>query len=202
MYEDSNTNPWPTDIKLMRVPIDGGTPEQVSIGGPLDEFRCALGFGTRCILRISVRDQYRAFYDLDPIRGKGRELARTQWLPAAVGDWDVSPDGKYVAIPNHDQREARIRVIALEPRPHEPKEHELVLAGLTDLNGLVWAADGEAWFVSVATSVGNRLLYVHRDGRFQSLGDIQGWAVPSSDGRRVAFLDRIVATNAWMIDRR
>jgi hypothetical protein len=78
----------------------------------------------------------------------------------------------------------------------------MVLPGLTNIRGLVWAADGQGWFVSVDTTVGNRLLYVYQDGQFRSLGDIQGWAVPSPDGRRVAFLDRIVATNAWMIDLR
>ncbi len=128
-------------------------------------------------------------------------LARSGF-PKFLGDWDISPDGRYVAIPNHDSQAARIRVVALEPGPNEPREHEVVLPGLTDLHGLVWAADGDAWFVSVETTVGNRLLYVYLDGRFHSLGDIQGWAVPSPDGRRVAFLDRIVATNAWIIKRR
>jgi len=46
------------------------------------------------------------------------------------------------------------------------------------------------------------MLYVYLDGRFDPLGDIQGWAVPSPDGRHVAFLDRIVATNAWLMERR
>jgi hypothetical protein len=72
---------------------------------------------------------------------------------------------------------------------------------LTDLRGLVYSADGKAWFVSVDTTVGNRLLYVHPDGSFHEFGDIQGWAVPSADGHRLAFLDRIIATNAWIIDR-
>ena len=36
---------------------------------------------------------------------KGRELARTGWSPAIVGDWDISPDGSQVAIPNHDPRD-------------------------------------------------------------------------------------------------
>jgi eukaryotic-like serine/threonine-protein kinase len=119
-----------------------------------------------------------------------------------LGDWDVSPDGKYVALPNHDPREARIRVVALEPGPNESRERELELPGVTNIRGLVWSADANAWFVSVDTSVGNRLLYVYLDGRYQLLGDIQGWAVPSPEGRRVAFLDHIVATNAWIIDRR
>jgi hypothetical protein len=202
LYSACLTGVKPASCKLMRAPVDGGTPEEVPIGGPLDEFRCALGAGKRCVLRITAQNEYRAFYDLDPIRGKGRELARTRWLPGFLGDWDISPDGTQVAIPNHDSRDARIRIVSLERGTEASRESELVLAGLTDLRGLVWAADGTGWFVSVDTTVGNRLLYVWRDGRFRSLGDIQGWAVPSPDRRRVAFLDRIVATNAWLIERR
>ncbi|MDQ6705284.1 MAG: hypothetical protein M3Z85_04880, partial [Acidobacteriota bacterium] len=189
------------DAKLMRVPVEGGTPEEVPIGGPLDEFRCALDGGKRCVLRTTAHGDSYAFHDLDPIRGKGRELARTKWIPGILGDWDISPDGTQIAIPNHDSREARIRVVDLEPRPKRASEREIVLVGLTDLRGLVWAADGHGWFVSVDTTVGNRLLYVWPDGRFQSLGDIPGWAVPSPDGRRVAFLNRIVASNAWILER-
>ena len=78
----------------------------------------------------------------------------------------------------------------------------MTLEHLSDIRGLAWAADSTAWFLSVDTSLGNRLLYVYPDGSFRSLGDIQGWAVPSPDRRRVAFLDHIIATNAWIIDRR
>jgi eukaryotic-like serine/threonine-protein kinase len=196
--------PWyyrPGASKLMRVPVGGGTPQEVPIGGPLDEFRCALGPGKRCVLRTTVPGESRTYYDLDAIRGKGRELARTKWSVEVLGDWDVSPDGLFVAIPNHDSREARIRVVSLEPKPNQPNEREVVLAGVSHLRGLVWAADGQGWFVSVDTTVGNRLLYVYLDGRFHSLGDINGWAVPSPDGRHVAFLNKIVATNAWLIER-
>lgn len=197
--------PWyykPGTYKLMRVPVEGGTPQEVSVGGPLDEFRCALGAGKRCVLRTTVPGEWRTYYDLDAERGRGRELARTKWSVEVLGDWDISPDGTQVAIPNHDSREARIRVVSLEPKPNQQREREVVLAGVTDLRGLVWAADGRGWFVSVDTTVGNRLLYVYLDGRFDSLGDIHGWAVPSPDGRRVAFLNTIIATNAWLIERR
>jgi eukaryotic-like serine/threonine-protein kinase len=188
--------------KLMRVPVEGGAPQEVPIGGPLDEFRCALGAGKRCVLRTTVPGESRTYYDLDAVRGKGRELARTRWSVEVLGDWDVSPDGLEVAIPNHDSREARIRVVSLEPKPNQPTEREVVIPGVADLRGLVWAADGQGWFVSVDTTVGNQLLYVYLDGRFHSLGDIHGWAVPSPDGRRVAFLNTIIATNAWLIERR
>jgi Tol biopolymer transport system component len=191
----------PGEYRLMRVPVDGGRPEEVPIGGPLDEFRCALGAAKRCVLRTTIQREYYAFYDLDPVRGKGRELARTRWTPGILWDWDISPDGTQVAIPNHDSREAWIRIVPLEAARSGLREREVVLQGLTDLRGLTWAADGHGWFVSVDAAVGNRLVYVYVDGRWSSLGDIQGWAVPSPDGRRVAFLDRIVATNAWLIDR-
>ena len=197
--------PWyyrPGLSKLMRVPVEGGTPQEVPIDGPLDEFRCALGPGKRCVLRTTVPGQWRTYYDLDPVRGKGPELARTRWSFELLGDWDISPDGLQVAIPNHDSRQARIRVVSLEPKPNQPSEREVVIPGVADLRGLVWAADGQGWFVSVDTTVGNQLLYVYVDGRFHSLGDIHGWAVPSPDGRRVAFLNTIIATNAWLIERR
>lgn len=64
---------------------------------------------------------------------------------------------------------------------------------------MTWAADGHGWFVSVDTTVGNRMYYVDERGKFRSLGGIQGWAVPSPDGHHVAFLNRIVATNGWTI---
>jgi hypothetical protein len=192
----------PSRYILMRVPLEGGTSEEVPIGGPLDEFRCALDPGKRCVLRTTTKGQDYTYYDLDPMRGKGRELARTKWSPGILGDWDISPDGTHIAMPIHNSHPARIRMVALEQKPSEPKERDVVLEGLTDLRGLVWAADGDAWFVSMDTSIGNRLLYVHLDGRFQLLGDIQGWGVPSPDGHRIAFLDRIVATNAWLIERR
>jgi eukaryotic-like serine/threonine-protein kinase len=188
--------------KLMRVPVEGGTPQEVPIGGPLDEFRCALGAGKRCVLRTTEEGKWRTFYDLDPVRGRGVELARTTWSIEALWDWDISPDGTQVAIPDHDSREARIRVVSLEPKANQPREREVALPGLADLKSLAWAADGQGWFVSVNTTVGNQLFYVFLDGRFHSLGDIDGFAVPSPDGRRVAFLNTIIATNAWLIERR
>jgi hypothetical protein len=187
--------------KLMRVPVEGGTPQEVPIDGPLDEFRCALGAGKRCVLRTTEEGKWRTFYDLDPVRGKGPELARTKWSIEVLWDWDISPDGTQVAIPNHDSREARIRVVSLEAKPNEPRERELALPGLANLSSLTWAADGQGWFVSVNTTVGAQAFYVYLDGRFHSLGDIHGWVVPSPNGRQVAFLNPITAQNAWLIER-
>ena len=185
----------------MRVPLEGGTPEPVPTGGSLDECRCSVS-GKRCVLRTAVAGQYFAFYELDPVRGKGRELARTAWSRNILGDWDLSADGTQVAIPNHYSRDARIRILTLEPGPNQPRERVLTVPGLTDLKGAVWAADGSGWFVTSDTDIGiQQMWFVFPDGRCRLLGDIQGWAVPAPDGRRVAFMDRSTASNVWVLNR-
>jgi hypothetical protein len=189
------------EFRLMRVPLEGGTPEFVPIDGMLDEFRCAVG-GKRCVLRTAVAGQYFAYHELDPVRGKGRELARTAWSRIILGDWDISPDGTQVALPIHYLHEARIRILSLEPRPGQPRERELVLSGLGGLKGVIWTTDGGGgWFAQSDTDIGIQMYFVYPDGRFHLLADIQGWAVPSPDGRRVAFMNRSTASNAWVLDR-
>jgi eukaryotic-like serine/threonine-protein kinase len=185
---------------LMRVPVEGGTPQEIPIGGPLDEFRC--NFGSNCVLRTTVGREHFAFHELDPVAGIGRELARTRWDTPVVGDWALSPDGSQIAIPNHDPQSAKIRILNLRSKHNEPAEIELDLNSLSDMSGLTWAPDGKGWFVNVLTAVGPRMVFVDRNGNLTSMGDIRGWAVPSPDGHRVAYLNHIVAANAWMAELR
>jgi len=183
--------------RLNRVPVDGGAAEVVPLGGPLDEFRCAIGPGRRCVLRTTVGREYYVFYELDPIRGKGRELARVPWQNRIFGDWDLSPDGLRIAIPNHDPGSAKIRVVSLQSGAIEK---DLVVSGLSDLTGVVWSADGKGWFTTMMTPIGRRMVYLYPDGRLVPLGNMYGWAVPSPDGQHVAFVDRPDAINAWTVN--
>jgi len=187
--------------KVMRIPLAGGTPETVvpdaAIGG---EYNCALLPAGRCVLRTVQNDQF-VFWDLDPVRGKGRELARTGWTPAVIGDWDISPDGSRIAIPNHDPRDARIRLVPLDARGGTA-EKTVTVKGLKNLSGVVWAADGRGWYVAVRGTTRGLLLYVDLEGRIlsnlmESMSTM--FAVPSPDGRRVAFMDWTVTANVWQV---
>ncbi len=200
MYAARPKGADPTAFQLMRVPIDGGTPQPVPIGGVLDEFRCSAN-GKHCVLRTSVAGKFFAFHELDPVRGKGRELARIPWMPRIVGDWTISADGAQVAIPNHST-DARIRLVSLVSDPSTPQDRELLLPGLSDLSGVGSAADGSGWFAGAHTDMGAQVFFVYPDGRYRLLGDIQGWLVPSPDGRHVAFLNSESTSNAWVVDRR
>jgi hypothetical protein len=81
LYEARQNQIAPGSDKLMRVPVEGGTPEEVPIGGPLDEFRCALDRGKRCVLRTTVRGEYYAYYNLDPVRGKAANWHEPSGFP-------------------------------------------------------------------------------------------------------------------------
>ena len=185
---------------LMRVPVDGGKPQSVPIQGRLDEFRCALQPGSRCVLRSTENDQF-VFHELDPVRGEGRELARTAWSPSIIGDWDVSPDGLQVAIPIHDPHEAKIRLVPLAGGLPEAEEKTITLKRRKSLNGLNWSADGRGWYVAFLAGAGSVLSFADRGGETRDLLEsAEGalYAVPSPDGRHIAFPLDIASSNAWL----
>jgi eukaryotic-like serine/threonine-protein kinase len=180
---------------VARAPVTGRTAEEVVKRGVVDEFRCALPGGKRCIARAVRTDQTYIYYELDPIQGLGRELARTRWLENIYGDWALSPDGTEIAIPNHDPRTAVIRILSLD-KPGRP-EQQLSIAGLANLSGLNWTADGTGWFVVITRT---RLVHVDRTGRVTPLLDNAGYTIPSPDGRRVAMMIRSITTNVWSVE--
>ncbi len=107
---------------VMRFPMKGGPAKILLANQPLQgEFACALGATGRCVTRTVQNGQF-LFWDLNPAGGKGRELAKTAWSPAIVADWDISPDGSQIAIPNHDPRKATIRLVPLDARAGTPRK--------------------------------------------------------------------------------
>jgi len=187
--------------KIMRIPLEGGAAETVlpepSVPG---EFNCSVLPSGRCVARTIQNDQF-VFWDLDPVQGKGRELARSRWGPANVGDWDISPDGSLVAIPNHDPHDAKVRLVPLDARGGTA-ERTVTIQGLKNLSGVVWAADGRGWYVAASSTTGAILFYVDLEGRIvtnlmESMVSI--FAVPSPDGRHVAYVDWGASANVWQV---
>ncbi len=191
--------------RLMRVPVGGGKPETVPVHIKWDEFHCPARAEAPCVLRSVEHGQF-VFRELDPVRGTGAELARTAWSPTVVGDWAISPDGREVAIPNHDPRDGKLRLIPLGGAEGR-HEKTVTLEGLKNVLGVAWAADGRWWFVSVGSSFsasrvdGRLLAYADLTGRTSVLRGSIGtfYAVPSRDGRHVAFPEQTGSSNAWMV---
>ncbi len=188
-----------TKRTLMRVPMDGGTPEPLPKTGNVEEFRCGRQPGSRCVVRSTEGDQF-VFYELDPLRGKGRELARTGWSSSLTGDWELSPDGLFIAIPNHDPQNAKIRVISLDATEPDGAERVVTLDGMRNLMGVVWGISGQEWYVVERTPLEVVLFDVDSDGHSWELLKSQSllWAVPSPDGRRIAFPEDTTSSNVWV----
>jgi len=190
--------------RLMRVGVNGGTPEPVRIDGNLDEFRCPIGTGKQCVLRTVEEGQF-VFHALDPVAGEGPELARTAWSPSVTGDWDVSPDGSQVAIPNHNPQDAKLRLVPLTHGVPGVAEKTVTLIWLADLSDVTCTADGRGWYVSVRRVPrgilgGQHLFYVDPQGHQTHLSGpaLPSFLVPSPDGRQVAFPQDTARSNAWL----
>jgi serine/threonine protein kinase/Tol biopolymer transport system component len=190
-----------TKTRFMRVPMNGGTPEPLPGTENVEDFRCGQQPGSRCVLRSTENDQF-VFYELDPLRGRGRELARTGWSPTGVGDWDISPDSRFAAIPNHEPQTAIIRVISLDAARADAAERVVTINGMKNLNGLVWAANGEGWYAVEKTPLGLAMFYVDGDGAHSwelLRSSMVLWAVPSPDGRKIAFPQDTPWSNVYLV---
>jgi serine/threonine protein kinase len=198
VYREDVTQPG---NRLKRLPIGGGSAVEVPTALKATEFRCGLRAGSRCVLRTVENNQF-IFFELDPVHGQGRELARTVWSPTITGDWDLSPDGRVVAIPNHDPQSAKIRIVVLSGSATNLGETTYTLQGLKNIHGLTWSANGRGWYVCSRGSAGWILSYSDMQGRSWELlrPPSPTFAVPSPDGRRLALPLHTVSSNVWVLE--
>jgi Tol biopolymer transport system component len=137
----------------------------------------------------------RLFYALDPVRGKGRLLGKTdRWAPRLLSwAWDVSPDGSRLAVVGPGNN---IRILA------DGAWHEIAVAAHWGTDYIAWAADGEGFFV---TSYKLDLLHIATSGKVSVLthNDRAQWPaepVPSPDGKYLAFQSQTNDFNAWLME--
>jgi Tol biopolymer transport system component len=95
--DEQGSIPW-GQIQVFRMPISGGAPQLVHSGPGTSFPRCSR---TLCVWGEPSADgkQFR-FFELDPLKGKGRQLAKIEG-PQSTFPWlfDISPDGSLIAWP-------------------------------------------------------------------------------------------------------
>jgi eukaryotic-like serine/threonine-protein kinase len=182
--------------RLMRLPVAGGSPEPVS-NTPLEAsayFDCPSRLGSSCVLGRWEQNDL-VFYDLDPVHGLGKELARSKFQAPDDLRWSVSPDGLRIAIGGRT-----VRVLDLPTGT----ERKLPLPSRLFALGVAWTTDGTALFAA-AQSTGFLLARIELDGkphtllnrgRNQAILSVRA----SPDGHYLAYNGQTWENNAWLLE--
>ena len=192
----------PTTKQLMRIPASGGAPEKVLEVGVDDaaDFDCPTRPRSSCVMSHWEQGQL-IFYALDPIRGRGKELARTKLTRPTDLSQAISPEGSRIAITSQDQLREHIRILDSTTGT----EHELQLPGGWGLWSIRWTADGNALIAAAQSKSGYFISRIALDGKIRVLLDEGknhwlGYAIPSPDGRHLAFTQETKESNAWLLE--
>jgi Tol biopolymer transport system component/DNA-binding winged helix-turn-helix (wHTH) protein len=186
-------------VRLMRVPLSGGVPQEILKTRGYIAHDCGRFPGTLCIFGERTESEI-VLWAFDPVQGKGRELARISVTPSEDYDLAVSPDGSRIAITKNRDPEGRIRILSSTGEP----ERDVVVKGWGGFGSVNWQADGRGFFVSSLSPRVVSLLHVSMDGRAQVLWEQKGsgnpYGVSSPNGRYLAFHGSTVDSNVWLIE--
>jgi len=196
--------------RLMRTGIAGGPPQTVTrvagYSGPArieplvslsaegnPNLRCSSVPQAPCVLTEEVQDKV-VFTAFDPVEGRRGELTRV--AASSLDFWDLSPDGRSIAL---GTGEGRIRLVPLAGQV----SHEIVVREAGDLHSVAWAADGKSLFVTGWMTKGGPLLHVSLDGKARLLYRGTKYVenpAPSPNGRYLAWGETTIEGNAWVMD--
>jgi eukaryotic-like serine/threonine-protein kinase len=207
-----------TPDRIMRRPAAGGSPDMVlqepgalgrgrvgddpnSQGLYVWNYKCPLRPGPPCVLGEKNGNDLN-FYSLDPVRGKGKQLAEAVVRPFFGWDWDVSPDGSRLALIGLAGHDFRIDLLNFSDSTWQEISLERPL-GL--LRSIAWAADGKGLFVTSWQNNSDDLLYVTLAGKIEPLirngyRQSMGKLLPSPDGKFLAYQAGTTDSNVWMLE--
>jgi Tol biopolymer transport system component/DNA-binding winged helix-turn-helix (wHTH) protein len=187
-------------VKIMRVPAEGGAPEQVLSAVGTTDFSCARLPATLCVFNEVIGSDS-VITSFDPIRGRGREVFREKSSEAGgIGGFSLSPEGTRLAITRFDPREGRIRLVSLK----DGSSHDVVVEHWNSFFELNWAPDGRGLYVSSQAPEGGTVLDIDLQGHARALWhqkrNIATCGRPSPDGRSLAVATSDTNANAWMLE--
>jgi hypothetical protein len=191
-------SPFPSDFqrgptRVMRAPIEGGTAEEIYASPGTAWPQCSLDRG--CIV-CDQRGDKTIISALDPIRGKGAELAT---IPRSESGYILANGTEFGYIVEQDQPRNHIRILSFVGKP----TRDIVVQGANDLENLDPLSDGSGWFSVNHTSHRTELLHITRDGKIHVL-----WApdrtpvdsaMSSRDGKHLAIHTFTTTSNVWLM---
>jgi Tol biopolymer transport system component len=185
--------------RLLRIPIAGGTAQELATGLSFGGAQCARLPANVCVIAERSSDgKQRVFSLLDLQKGRGRELFKFDANPDGNYMWVLSPEGSRVAVLK--PLDSTIHVFSLDGK----QLHDISPAGRKIMTSLAWTRDGKGFFVSSREKNDWLLLHVDLQGVAQVLWQQEGsrgvFGMPSPDGRHLAIRVWLYSGNIWMAD--
>ena len=151
------------------------------------------------MLSLWEKDQL-SFYEFDPVKGQGKELARTHLEKPKNVAWSISPSGSQIAMTSRDSLKGQIRVVDL----HEGGEKNIPLPKGWVAWDTCWTSDGVAILLSGFTS-DTAIARIELDGKTTVLlqggkGQFIFSPVESPDGRYLAYGEQGWNSNVWLLE--
>ena len=199
LYLSSTANGNSNLRRLMSVPLAGGPPRLVLQQNGINNHQCARAPSTLCVFSVLRQGQI-VFFTFDPDTGKSRPLTVVNDPTPYAFNWTLSPEGGTLAVAKKLIQPKTI--IHLLPTGGG-KPRDMVVQGCAGLWFLDWAADGKSLWGTVFTGGRNSaLVSIDLRGRVTPLLKASalelGWAIPSPDGRQLAFWEASGSSNVWM----
>ena len=178
----------------MRVPLNGG-PAALVLAGSFS-YDCASQANV-CIVSEVLKDKGGVFSRLDPVRGRGPDVAKTE---QHFVRWSLSPNGKSIAL-LLEEGFSRIQVLRTDGGEARHIElHDVYPQRIR------WFPDSEHLCVSGSLSGSMSIIRMDLDGNYKSifrLPEGQGWLQLhniSPDGHYLTYSTRTWKTNVAMLE--
>lgn len=189
------------EVRLMRVAISGGNSQLVLQGTGIHNFQCPRAPARECLFSQFTQNGIR-FFEFDPVTGAKTELTRAgdpQWQ---TYNWSLSPDGQTLALAKkmHGPADAQLRLVPTKGG----SERTITVRDWSSIATIDWAADGKSlWASAVIAGETRALLNIDLQGRAKAVlvekKPYMGWAIPSPDGKKLAFWESTGVSNVWML---
>ena len=205
MTQDISKQRPDMETTLLRQPMSGGVPHIVDAKPDFYRgMRCATTM-QRCV--IAEHDEHTTtFYLFDPVKGRGDEVGRTNWIPQTNAfSWDISHDGTRIAFIDSTVGTNDIGIMDIDA--HSVASKHMHVDSYDVLATLYWDARDQGFYVGTFGVGGEvvRLMHIGLDGSVQVLrqqvDSWYSWAIPSDDGRYLVFQKFARKSNIWLMQR-
>jgi Tol biopolymer transport system component/DNA-binding winged helix-turn-helix (wHTH) protein len=188
-------------VRIMEMPLAGGTPRQILSDRNIHNFQCSRAPAKVCLYSREAGEGLE-LVRFDPVTGKQsvfRKMNDAQWF---ASNWTLSPDGSVVAMAkkHHIDANPQIRLVPIG----RGAERFLTLPQPAGIQSIDFSADGRSIWTITHTADGTvSLVSVDLSGKVKTmLQETQktiGWAIPSPNGKRIAFWESGDTANAWLL---